>query len=76
LRAGGDGPMEKAKIRREIVAVFIDSPLYFTIPLKKRIEFIRFYSQQPIYSYICELNEHKMLGKSVWKELRSFVTKN
>jgi hypothetical protein len=65
--------METPKIKREIVAVFIESPLYFTIPLKKRLEFIKFYSQQPIYDHICELNAHQMLGKRVWQELRFFV---
>lgn len=61
--------MERRKIRREIVAVFIESPLYFTIPLKKRLEFIMFFSQQPIYNHICELTKHQMLGKRVWEEL-------
>ena len=61
--------MEKRKIKKEIVAVFMESPLYFTIPLKNRLDFIKFFSQQPIYNHICELNEHQMLGKRVWKEL-------
>ena len=61
--------METSKIKREIVAVFMESPLYFTIPLKKRLEFIMFFSQQPIYKHICELEEHQMLGKRVWQEL-------
>jgi hypothetical protein len=56
------------------VAVFIESPLYFTIPLKKRLEFILFFSQQPIYNHICELNKHQMLGKHAWEELGSFGT--
>jgi len=61
--------MQTSKIKREIVSVFMESPLYFTIPLKKRLEFIMFFSQQPIYNHICELNEHQMLGKRVWQEL-------
>jgi hypothetical protein len=65
--------METPKIKREIVAVLMESPLYFTIPLKKRLEFIMFFSKQPIYNYICDLNKHQMLGKCVWQELRSFV---
>ena len=65
--------METPKIKREIVAVFMESPLYFTIPLKKRMEFIMFFSQQPIYDHICELNEHKMLENRVWQELRPFL---
>ena len=50
--------MGSPKIKREIVAVFMESPLYFTIPLKKRLEFIMFFSQQPVYNHICKLNKH------------------
>lgn len=64
--------METVKIKREIVAVFMESPLYFDIPLKKRLEFITFFSQQPIYNHICELNKHQMLEKRVWQELRPY----
>ena len=50
--------METPKIKRELVAVFMESPLYlFSIPLKKRLEFIMFFSQQPVYNHICELNK-------------------
>jgi hypothetical protein len=65
--------METPKIKRELVAIFMESPLYFTIPLKKRMEFIMFFSQQPIYDHICELNEHKMLGKRARQELKPFL---
>jgi hypothetical protein len=50
--------METSKIKREIVAVFMESPLYFTIPLKKRLEFIIFFSQKPVYKNMVELNQH------------------
>jgi hypothetical protein len=56
--------MEARKIKREIVAVFMESPLYFSIPLKKRLELIMFFSQLPIYNHICELNKH-LLNKTV-----------
>ena len=49
--------METSKIKREIVAVLMESPLYFNIPLKKRLEFIMFFSQKPIYNHIFELNK-------------------
>lgn len=49
--------METLKIKREIVAVFMESPLYFTIPLKKRLEFIMFFSQQSVYDKFCELKK-------------------
>jgi len=49
--------MEPSKIKKEIVAVFMESPLYFSIPLKKRLEFIMFFSQQPVYDHIIKLNK-------------------
>ena len=49
--------MEASKIKREIVAVFMESPLYFTIPLKNRLEFIMFFSQKSVYNHILELNK-------------------
>ena len=49
--------METSKIKREIVAVFMESPLYFSIPLKKRLEFIMFFSQKSVYNQIVELNK-------------------
>jgi hypothetical protein len=44
--------MKKQKIKREIVAVFMESPFYFTIPLAKRLAFIKFFSQKSIYRNI------------------------
>jgi len=41
--------METIKIKREIVAAFMQSPLYFTIPLDKRLVFIKFFSQPTVY---------------------------
>jgi hypothetical protein len=54
----GNNSIKKPKIKREIVAVFMESPLYFSIPLKKRLEFIIFFSQQPVYNHVCVLNKH------------------
>jgi hypothetical protein len=50
--------METLKIKREVVAAFMKSPLYFTIPLDKRLEFIKFFSQPTVYSS-CDLNKSK-----------------
>jgi len=55
--------MDPCKIKREIVAIFMESPLYFTIPLKKRLEFIMFFSQKPIYNHIFELNKSSLFNK-------------
>jgi hypothetical protein len=44
--------MERLKIKREIVAVFMESPLYFSIPLKKRLELIMLFSQKPVYNQL------------------------
>jgi hypothetical protein len=46
--------VEEAKIKKEIVAVFMESPFYFTIPLPKRLAFIKFFSQQSVYGNIID----------------------
>jgi hypothetical protein len=38
--------MARARIERDLLAILMESPLYFTIPLKRRLEFIKFISQQ------------------------------
>jgi hypothetical protein len=48
--------MKTLKLKREIVAAFMDSPLYFTIPLDKRLVFIKFFSQPTVFSR-CDLNQ-------------------
>jgi hypothetical protein len=58
VKARRNYPMEGSKFKREIVAVFMESPLYFTIPLKKRLEFIISFSCQPVYNHLCELNNY------------------
>ena len=63
-------PMEKPKIKREIVAVLMESPFYFTIPLKRRLEFIIFFSQQPVYNHIRELNKHLLNEGSICVKCR------
>jgi hypothetical protein len=52
--------MERHKIKREIVAVFMESPFYFTIPVKRRLEFIKFFSQKPVYHHVWNLNQPQM----------------
>jgi hypothetical protein len=47
--------MKSHKIKREIVALVMESPLYFTIPLQKRLEFIKFFSQQTVFQNISNL---------------------
>lgn len=36
-------------LRKEIVSLFIDSPLYFTIPLQKRLELVKQYGENRSY---------------------------
>jgi hypothetical protein len=55
--------MDNPKIKKEIVAVFMESPFYFTIPLPKRLAFIRFFSQQSVYSNIIDFNLRNRLDK-------------
>ncbi len=52
--------MERHKIKREIVAVFMESPFYFTIPVKRRLEFIKFFSQKPVCRHVWNLNQPQM----------------
>jgi hypothetical protein len=61
ITGGRKNPMETLKIKREIVAAFMQSPLYFTIPLEKRLIFIKFFSQPTVYSS-CDLNKSKQSG--------------
>ena len=55
--------MKTFKIKRELLSVLMESPFYFTIPLKKRLDFLKFFSQQPIYNHIYELNASLICGK-------------
>ncbi|MFZ0050723.1 MAG: hypothetical protein WAK96_03025 [Desulfobaccales bacterium] len=56
--------MASANIKREIMAVLMESPLYFTIPLRKRLEFLKLFSQQSVPHRICEYKELWIGGKS------------
>jgi hypothetical protein len=53
--------METLKIKSEIVAAFMQSPLYFTIPLDKRLRIVKFFSHPTAYS-ICDLNQSELSG--------------
>ena len=64
----GELKMAIAKIRRLIVSEFIESPFYFTLPLRRRLELINFYSQQFSYHRICAYNEHLTSEQSDSKE--------
>lgn len=41
--------MSNIKIRKEIVSIFVDSPLYFTMPLQKRLELVTQYRERQSY---------------------------
>ncbi len=56
--------MGSAHIRREILAVLIENPLYFSIPLRKRLEFLKLFSQQSVPQCICASEELWIGGKS------------
>jgi hypothetical protein len=42
--------MERRAGRREVVAACMESPLYFTLPLQKRLELMKQVEQQPVLS--------------------------
>jgi hypothetical protein len=44
--------------RREVVATFMESPLYFTMPLKQRLELMK---QVERKSYLCNLRRDFLL---------------
>jgi hypothetical protein len=48
-------PKEHIMARREVVAVCIESPLYFTMPLKKRLDFLKNLERQ---AYWAKLRDH------------------
>jgi hypothetical protein len=63
-KAGGNCQMSRAKIERKILAVFMESPFYFTIPLQRRLEFLKFLSQQSVYNRIFEHNQQLLSPKA------------
>ncbi len=40
-------------IKKDILRFFIESPFYFTMPIRERLEFINFFSQQSVYLRLC-----------------------
>jgi hypothetical protein len=42
--------MEGRRGRREVVAACMESPLYFTLPLQKRLELMKQVEKQPVFS--------------------------
>jgi L-asparaginase II len=42
--------MERSTVRREVVAACMESPFYFTLPLRKRLELMKQVEQQPVFS--------------------------
>jgi hypothetical protein len=60
--------MARAKIKRQILSVLIESPFYFTLPLRGRLELLNFYSQQSVYHRICAYNDLLISEQSDSKE--------
>jgi hypothetical protein len=56
--------METPKIKRELLSILMESPFYFNIPLKNRLEFIIFFSQQSVYDLVCNHDQYLMSEKS------------
>ena len=48
-------PEENFLVRREVVSMFIESPLYFTMPLRKRLDFLKNLERQAYWS---KLRDH------------------
>jgi hypothetical protein len=56
--------MSRAKIEKKILAVLMESPFYFSIPLPRRLEFLKFFSQRSIYNRILEHNQPLLKPKA------------
>ncbi len=54
--------MYRANIKKELVAVLMESPFYFTIPLHKRLKFIMFFAQHSVYQRIWQFDEPLISG--------------
>ncbi len=62
--------MARAKIQRAFLAVVMESPLYFSAPLLKRLGMPNFFSQRSLHYRICAYNQHLINGKGnlkMWK---------
>jgi hypothetical protein len=56
--------MAKAKNKRKILSVLMESPFYFTMPLRKRLELLNIFSQRSVFHRIFKFNEQLINGKS------------
>jgi hypothetical protein len=53
--------LEPNTIRREIVALVMESASYFNIPLQRRLQFIKFFSQPAVLNAMFGPQIHKRL---------------
>jgi hypothetical protein len=54
--------MAGEKNKKKILAVLMESPFYFTIPLRRRLEFLNFCSQQSVFHQILVHNKQILLN--------------
>jgi hypothetical protein len=52
--------MAGATIKREILGVFMESPFYFTMPLRERLELLNLFSLKSVYQRLCLSDEHSI----------------
>jgi len=55
--------MVRVQIKREILAGSMENPLYFAIPLRKRLEFLKLLSKYSVPHRIGEYKELRIVGK-------------
>ena len=60
--------MDKTKINKKLLVVLMESPFYFSIPLKMRLEFIKFFSQPSVYNLVHKYNQHLINKESDSKQ--------
>lgn len=56
--------MKKTNIQRRLLSELMKSNYYFNIPLKKRLEFIKFFSIPHVFNLLCECNDNLINSKA------------
>jgi hypothetical protein len=54
--------MDRTWIKKELLGVLMESPFYFSIPLARRLELIRYFSKQSLYQAVRENRKQQFNG--------------
>ncbi len=56
--------MDRARIRRVIIGVFMESPFYFTLPVRQRLELIHTLTQSSAYHRLNAVHDSPPRGEA------------